>query len=90
MVMTLCLLVYSAIEYKVRKKLQESGDYFLNQKRKPAQNPTTRWIFFCFLGLHIVYVNGKKQQVTNLKERHHIILRCLGPPYQKLYYSELW
>lgn len=90
MVMTLCLLVYSAIEFKVREKLQKNGDYFLNQKRKPAQNPTTRWIFFCFLGLHIVFVNGKKRQVTNLKERHHIILRCLGPPYQKLYYSELW
>ena len=90
MVMTLCLLVYSAIEYQVREKLQKNGDYFLNQKRKPAQNPTTRWIFFCFLGLHVVFVNGVKRQVTNLKERHHIILRCLGPPYQKLYYSELW
>ena len=90
MIMTLCLLVYSAIEYKVRKKLHENGEHFLNQKKRAAQNPTTRWIFFCFLGLHIVFVNGKKRQVTNLKERHHIILRCLGPPYQKLYYSELW
>lgn len=90
MVMTLCLLVYAAIEHKVREKLRENGEHFLNQKRKPAQNPTARWIFFCFLGLHIVYVNGKKRQVTNLKERHDIILRCLGPPYQKMYYSELW
>ncbi len=90
MVMTLCLLVYAAIEYKVREKLSKNGEYFLNQKKKPAQNPTSRWIFFCFLGLHIVFLNGKKREVTNLKERHHIILRCLGPPYQKLYYSELW
>lgn len=90
MVMTLCLLVYSAVEHKVREKLRENGEYFLNQKRKPAQNPTARWIFFCFLGLHIVYVNGKKREVTNLKERHKIVLRCLGPPYQKMYYSELW
>jgi len=42
------------------------------------------------VGLHIVFVNGVKHQVTNLKERHYTILRCLGPPYQKLYYSELW
>ncbi len=90
MVMTLCLLVYSALEYKVRKKLNENSEYFLNQKKKPAQNPTSRWIFFCFLGLHLVFVNGKKREITNLKERHRIILRCLGPPYQKLYYSELW
>jgi len=61
MVMTLCLLVYAALEYKIRTKLHET-----------------------------VYVNNKKTQVTNLKQRHHIILRCLGPPYQKLYYSELW
>ncbi|MEM7176017.1 MAG: hypothetical protein AAF443_08910 [Chlamydiota bacterium] len=88
--MTLCLLVYSAIEYKVRRRLRETGSYFPNQKKKPYQNPTTRWIFFCFLGLHVVFVNGKKHQVTNLKERHRIILHCLGPPYQKFYYSEMW
>jgi transposase len=90
MVMTLCLLVYAALEYKIRKKLRENGENFLDQKKKPSKNPTTRWVFFCFLGLHIVYVNGKKNQVTNLKDRHRIILHCLGPPYQKLYYSELW
>lgn len=90
MVMTLCLLVYSSIEHKVRIKLRENGENFLNQKRKPTQNPTARWVFFCFLGLHIVYINGEKQQVTNVKERHRIILRSLGPIYQKIYYSELW
>jgi extradiol dioxygenase family protein len=78
------------LEYKVRQKLHETGEHFANQLRKPSQNPTTRWIFFCFLGLHIVILNGQKRQVTNLKERHRIILRCLGPPYQKFYYSELW
>jgi transposase len=90
MVMTLCLLVYSALEYKVRQKLRENGENFLNQLGKPTQNPTTRWVFFCFLGLHIVILNGAKRQVTNLKERHRIILHCLGPPYQKFYYSERW
>lgn len=90
MIMTLCLLVYAAIEYKVRKKLRENGEDFLDQKRKPTQNPTARWVFFCFLGLHVIYVDGKKKEVTNLKLRHHTILHCLGPPYQKMYYSELW
>jgi len=90
MVMTLCLLVYAAIEHKVRQKLRENGEKFLDQKKRATKSPTGRWIFFCFLGLHIVYVNGKKIQVTNLKERHRVILHCLGPPYQKIYYSELW
>ena len=90
MVMTLCLLVYAAIEYKVREKLKETGEKFPDQKKKPSQNPTTRWIFFCFLGLHIVSIEDQAQQVTNLKQRHRIILMCLGPPYQKFYYSEMW
>jgi transposase len=88
MVMTLCLLVYSALEHKVRQKLRETGEHFPDQLHKPSQNPTTRWIFFCFLGLHVVILNGRKRQVTNLKERHRIILYCL--PYQKFYYSEQW
>lgn len=90
MVMTLCLLVYAAVEHKVRTQLKEKGDFFPNQLKKPAQNPTSRWIFFCFLGLHVVFINGEKHSVTNLKERHRIILHCLGPPYQRLYYSEMW
>jgi transposase len=90
MVMTLCLLVYAAVEHKVRQKLRELGEHFPDQKKKPSQNPTARWIFFCFLGLHVVIVNGKKRQVTNLKRRHEIILMCLGPPFQKFYYAETW
>ena len=90
MIMTLCLLVYSAIEYKIRANLKAKREFFLNQLKKPVQNPTSRWIFFCFLGLHILFLNHKKQMVTNLKERHRIILHCLGPPYSRFYYPEMW
>ena len=90
MVMTLCLLVYASIEYKVRNKLKQLNTYFPNQKRKPYQNPTTRWIFFCFLGLHLLTQKRKKLQVTNIKERHRTILNCLGPPYKDFYYAERW
>lgn len=89
MVMTLCLLIYASIEHQVRRKLKEEDRFFLNQKRKPAQNPTSRWIFFCFLGLHMVFL-GKKRQVSNLKERHDVILNCLGARFRKMYYSETW
>jgi transposase len=90
MVMTLCLLVYAAIEHKVRERLKECKLHFLDQKKRPSQKPTTRWIFFCFLGIHVLIIDGKKNQVTNLKERHRIILHCLGPPYQYFYYAEQW
>lgn len=90
MVMTLCLLVYSAIEYKVRRRLESLELQFLDQKKRPYQKPTTRWVFFCFLGLHLLMINRNKLQVTNLKERHRIILHCLGPPYEYFYYAEKW
>ncbi len=73
MVMTLCLLVYAAVEYRERGKLRENGENFLGQKKRPTQNPTARWVFFCFIGLHLIYVDENKE-VTNLKMRHHIIL----------------
>ncbi|MBS4167329.1 hypothetical protein NEOC65_002437 [Neochlamydia sp. AcF65] len=63
--------------------MRENGENFLNQLKKPTQKPTIRWVFFCFLGLHMIFIEHKKLQITNLKERHRIILRCLGPPYQK-------
>ncbi|MBS4167270.1 hypothetical protein NEOC65_002376 [Neochlamydia sp. AcF65] len=47
----------------------------------------------CFsvsLSLHMVFIDHTRLQITNLKERHRIILRCSGPPYQKFYYSERW
>jgi len=90
MIMTLCLLIYSAIEHRVRSQLCKNNEFFPDQKKRPSQKPTTRWVFYCFLGLHLVFIDGEKNRVTNLKERHQIILRCLGPPYERIYYSEFW
>lgn len=90
MVMTICLLVYSAIEHKAREALKVNDCYFPTQLKKPGQRPTARWIFYCFLGIHILYLNSCKKMVTNLRERHKTILYCLGPPYQKFYCQNKW
>ena len=45
MVMTTCLMVYAALEHKIRKQLKEKALYFPDQKKKPSQNPTARWVF---------------------------------------------
>ncbi len=50
MVMTLCLLVYSALEFKTRTLLKREKSFFKNQIGKPIQNPSMRWIFECFEG----------------------------------------
>src|SRR6266850_457652 len=45
MVMTVCLLVYAALEYRIRTALKEHEATFPDQKGKPMQNPTARWVF---------------------------------------------
>ncbi|MCP3673473.1 MAG: IS1634 family transposase, partial [Gammaproteobacteria bacterium] len=43
MVMTCCLMVYAALEHKMRRELKAQSVYFPNLKYKPCQNPTARW-----------------------------------------------
>jgi transposase len=45
MVMTVCLLVYAALEYRIRHALQDQGATFPDQKGKRTQHPTARWVF---------------------------------------------
>jgi transposase len=54
MVMTVCLLVYAALEYRIRNALKDSGATFPNQKGQPTQHPTARWVFQYFVGIHLL------------------------------------
>jgi transposase len=60
MVMTICLLVYAALEYRMRQALKEKKQTFPNQKGKFIENPTIRWVFQYFVGIHMVIL-GKVQ-----------------------------
>jgi transposase len=53
MVMTVCLLVYAALEYRIRQALKDHGATFPDQKGKPTQHPTGRWVFHSFVGIHV-------------------------------------
>ena len=44
-----------------------------NQLNKLTSNPTLRWIFQCFQGIHVVILNGSKQVVNLTKERSNIL-----------------
>ena len=83
---TLCLLVYSALEWRIREGLQEEGLSFPDQKGNPTQRPTARWVFERFLGIHVLF-EGQRRLVLNMKERHQIILTVLGKRYDRLYAS---
>ena len=89
MIMTLSLLVYSALEYKIRKELKAQDKTFPNQLGKPVQNPTTRWIFENFHEIQIVFIEAlKKQVIANLLERNVFILDLLGAIYWPYYRIE--
>ncbi len=70
MVMTVCLLVYAALEYRIRKALKDHDATFPDQKGKPVQNPTARWVFHYFVGIHILLIPREWPLVLNLREEH--------------------
>ena len=85
MVMTLCLLVYAALEHRIRGTLGMNNETFPDQKGKPVPNPTARWVFHFFSGIHLLTIKGVQQIVLNLNEHHLRLLKLLGRRYEKLY-----
>ena len=85
MVMTLCLLVYAALEHRIREALKEFNETFPNQKGKPVANPTVRWVFQFFAGIHVLVIEQMRELVLNLNEHHAALLKLLGERYEGLY-----
>jgi transposase len=85
MVMTVCLLVYAALEFRIRTVLKEHGATFPDQKGKRIQNPTARWVFHYFVGIHVLYLPQHVPIVTNLTEEHQHLLQLLGKRYAWFY-----
>jgi len=90
MVMTICLLVYAALEHRIRQSLKENKQTFPNQKGKFIENPTIRWIFQYFVGIHLVVIQQAQTSVqaivSNLDEHHRNVLSLLGRRYEAFYY----
>lgn len=86
MVMTCCLMIYAALEYKIRQELEAQDAYFPDLKYKPDQRPTARWVFLCFQGIDVLTIEGKQELVLNVKDRNRTIIDCLGSTYQLIYY----
>jgi len=56
---------------------------FPNQKGKPISNPTARWVFQYFTGIHVI--DKIQTLVLNLNDHHIALLKLLGKPYEKIY-----
>jgi transposase len=85
MVMTVCLLVYAALEYRIRKALTDHEATFPDQKGKRIPNPTARWVFHYFVGIHVLYLPGQGLFVLNLTDEHQHLLQLLGKRYEWFY-----
>lgn len=86
-IMTLCLTVYAALEHRTRKALKQSNQTLPNQLGKDVQNPTMRWIFSLFKGIHILY-GTPQPMILNKNEIHTKLVELLGDTYKKYYFSQ--
>ena len=85
MVMTVCLFVYAALAYRIRKALQDHEATCPDQQGKPVQHPTARWVFHSGVGMHLLSVSGQWPLGLNLTEEQSNLLKLLGQPSMQLY-----
>ena len=70
MVMAVALLVYALGEWELRRKLLENQASLPDQKGRPTQRPTLRWV-------RLVVLEGRPL-VLNLAPHHETAVRLLG------------
>jgi transposase len=73
MIMALCLLVYNLGQRQLRQALAQADATIPNQLGKPTATPTLRWVFQCFMAVHLVVFQGVQQVVNLTDERVHIL-----------------
>ncbi len=85
MIMTLCLLVYGALEYRIRQTLLQHQKTFPTQIGTTTAKPTARWVFQFFTGIHVLLIGSWQEIVLNYNEYHQQLLSLLGERYVHLY-----
>ena len=73
------------MEYRLRSALVETEQSVPDQKGKPTQRPTMRWVFQFFAGIHQLLIAGQAPMILNLKPAQTTVINLLGPRYQALY-----
>jgi hypothetical protein len=69
----------------MRTALKKHDATLPHQQGKPVQNPTARWVFHSFVGIHLLSSSGQGPLVLNLTEEHANLLKLLGKPSRQLY-----
>jgi transposase len=73
LIMALCLLVYNLGQRQLRQALAQEVATIPDQLGKPTASPTLRWVFQCFMAVHLVFLQGVKQVVNLTDDRQHIL-----------------
>lgn len=88
MIMTLCLMVYSVAQYRLRESLKELNEHVPNQNGKLTQNPTIKRVFKLFQGVQVltIVINDIVQVlVINLNITLKNILKYFGARAMEIY-----
>ena len=86
LLMALTLMTYTLAERKLRHTLVQEKQTILDQKRKPTDRPTFRWVTQAFQGVHLVTIDTVKQ-ISNLTDERRKIVRLLGSSVEPYYAS---
>jgi len=88
MVMVLTLMVYSVAEWKLRQRLEETGDSIPDQVKKQTQKPTLKWAFMLMKGITEVKVtmeSNVQMQIANMDMIKEKIIKAMGKSCEKYY-----
>lgn len=92
MIMTLALLIYALAERQLRQALADTKQTVPDQKGKPNQTPTIRWIFQVFEGIDLLSIWHNDQliarQLLNLRPVHTQILLLFSKSVQNCYFLD--
>jgi transposase len=78
MIMTLCLLIDGALEYRIRQSLQQHQQTFPTQLGTTTTKPTARWMLQFFAGIPVLLINSRREVILNCNEYHDQLLKLLG------------
>ena len=84
MIMALCLLVYNLGQRQLRQALAHQDETIPNQLGKLTSSPTLRWVFQCFMAVHLVVFQAVRQVVNLTDDRLHI-LQFFSPACRRYY-----
>ena len=78
MVMTCSLMIYAALEHRIREELKIKQRSILDIKQKPTQTPTVRWVFSRFMGIHELTLPDTPTLITGIRDCAATVIDCVG------------